>query len=71
MSRLNGRLRKIEKASTPTRRIYQIRFVASVEEARQIAEREGHEPWQPGERPRFIIDDSGWLEEWRKAADES
>jgi len=62
---LNNRLKRLEQQEE-TGRVYEIVFVASAEEAEQISKERNYPPWQEGERPRFIIDDSGWLEEWRK-----
>ena len=63
---LNSRLTRLDKAMTPAREVYQVRFVADDEEARQIEEDEGYEPWRPGDGIRFIMADS-WLPEWRAA----
>lgn len=63
---IKNRLKQLDKAMTPARKVYQVRFVASDDEARQIEEEEGYEPWRPGDGIRFIMADS-WLPEWREA----
>lgn len=59
------RLEELEREIKPGRRVYQIRFVGSDLEADEIAERENHEPWRPGDGIRFIIADD-WLPDWRQ-----
>jgi len=67
--RYKSRLKRLEQETIPERPIYQIRFVASAEEAERIAEEENYEPWQPGDGIRFI-DASSWLPDWRQAYEE-
>ena len=64
MRNLNGRLTRLYEEIAP-RPVYQIRYVASEEEARRIAKEEEHEPWRLGDPVRFIIDES--LADWRSA----
>ena len=59
-----NRLDKLEKELDPRRKLYQVKYVASSEEARRISEEEGYEPWRPGDGIRFIIDES--LADWRR-----
>ena len=63
MRNLNGRLTRLYEELVPARKIYQIHYVASEEEARRIAEEEEYEPWRPGNGIRFIVDES--LSDWR------
>jgi len=59
---LNGRLNKLKKAMTPEREVYQIRFVGSMDEARQLDV--GRQTPLPGEI-RYILDES--IAVWRAA----